>query len=112
MTEEEWESIEAGSSIDRIVYVKNTGDSEVTLSLLTDHWDPVNAIEHMMVSWNYDEEPLKSGAIVEITLTQTVEARVSLNMKISSEKIFLNTISQSIKSSKRVFFITNNLSMV
>jgi len=78
LTQVEWGSIEAGSSIDRVMYVKNTGDAEVTLSLLTDSWDPVVAEDYMVVSWDYNGEELGSGEVVEITLTLTVEASISV----------------------------------
>lgn len=61
-------------SVDREVYMKNAGDYGVVLSLLTDEWDPVNAAEHMGVSWDYDGGFLEAGAIMEIVLTLTVDA--------------------------------------
>lgn len=78
LTQVEWGSIVAGSSITRVMYVKNAGDTEVTLSLLTDSWDPVVAEDYMVVSWDYDGVGLKSGGVVEIMLTLTVEASISV----------------------------------
>ena len=78
LTQVEWGSIEAGGSINRAMYVKNAGDAEVTLSLLTDSWDPAAAEEYMVVSWDYDGEKLRSGEVLEITLTLTVEASISM----------------------------------
>jgi len=77
LTTIQWDSIEAGSSVDRTVYVKNSGDGDVTLSLITENWDPVEALDDMVLSWDYDLSPLAPGAVVELTLTLTVDSGIS-----------------------------------
>lgn len=74
LTRVEWGSVEAGGSVDRVVYVRNAGDYGVVLSLLTEGWDPAGASEHMGVSWDYDGGPIEAGGVVEIVLTLSVEA--------------------------------------
>jgi len=78
LTQVEWGSIEAGGSIARAIFVKNAGDAEVKLSLLTDSWDPAVAEDYMVVSWDYNGIELGSGEVVEITLTLTIEASISV----------------------------------
>ena len=73
----EWGSIEAGRSKDRIVYVKNNGDHEVSLSLSTDDWSPSSASQYMQLSWDYDGSVLQKGAVEQIMITLTVSSSIS-----------------------------------
>ena len=67
-----WGEIEAGSSVDRVIYVKNSGDEGVTLSLMTDNWSPNGVDNYMQLSWDYDGNTLGSGVVLEVTLTLAV----------------------------------------
>lgn len=73
----EWGSIEAGGSVDNVVYVKNSGDQSVTLSLATESWTPAGATDYMGLSWDYDGSALGPGAVVELTLTLTVDSAIT-----------------------------------
>jgi hypothetical protein len=73
----DWGSVEAGGSVDRVVYVKNSGDGGVVLSLLTENWIPEAAADYLMLSWDYDGGVLGSGGVVGVTLTLDVDSSVS-----------------------------------
>jgi hypothetical protein len=73
MSSVSWGSIEAGSSVNRVLYVKNSGDDTVTLSLHTDNWDPAGAEDDLYLSWDYDGSDLDSGAALKVTLTLSVD---------------------------------------
>ena len=74
VTEVAWGSIQTGSSASEIVYVKNAGEASVSLSLLTDNWDPVGAAGYMTLSWNYDGNPIEPGAVLEVVLTLSIDS--------------------------------------
>ena len=76
LTSLQWGFIEAGSSAYNTVYVKNSGDGGVILSLTTDNWTPVEAEDYMDLSWDYDFSPLSSGAVVEVTLELEVSSSI------------------------------------
>jgi hypothetical protein len=78
LTDIKWGEIGTGKLVKRVIYIKNTGDSEVTLSLVTDNWDPNEVLKHMTLLWDYDGENLSSGAIMKITLTLKVDASISI----------------------------------
>jgi len=67
-----WGEIEAGSSVNRIMYIRNSGDEGVTLSLMTDSWNPSGIESYMQLSWDYDGNTLASGVVLEVTLTLAV----------------------------------------
>jgi len=72
-----WGEIEAGSSKTRVVYVKNNGDDGVSLSLLTENWNPSGASNYLQLSWDYDGSTIVSGEVRQITLTLSVSSSAS-----------------------------------
>jgi hypothetical protein len=74
MTSVDWGSIEAGGSANRVVYIKNSGDSGVSLSLVTENWNPLSAADYLMLSWSYDGSALGPGAVIEVTLILAVRS--------------------------------------
>jgi len=72
-----WGEIEAGSSKTRVVYVKNNGDDGVSLSLLTENWNPSGASNFLQLSWDYDGSTIVSGEVRQITLTLSVSSSAS-----------------------------------
>ena len=69
-----WGVIEAGSAVNRIIYVRNSGDEGVTLSLLSDNWSPSGVENYLQLSWTYDGNSLASGVVLEVTLTLAVSS--------------------------------------
>lgn len=72
-----WGEIEAGGSGVQVVYVHNSGDDGVTLSLLTKNWDPVVASDFLRLSWDYNGRVISSGEVRKITLVLSVSSSVS-----------------------------------
>ena len=73
----EWGSLEPGNSVNRIVYVKNSGSTDVVLGLLTENWNPAAANEYLNLSWDYDGNALDIDAVLSVTLTLSVDSSVS-----------------------------------
>lgn len=72
-----WGEIEAGSSDSQVIYIHNSGDDGVTLSLLTENWTPVEATNFMQLSWDYDGSVIGSGDVRQITLVLSVSSSVT-----------------------------------
>ena len=73
----QWGSVQAGGSVSRVVYVRNSGDYGVVLSLVASNWSPAVAEDYMSLSWDYSGGLLGSGAVAQVTLTLSVDAGVS-----------------------------------
>ena len=73
LTNVEWGEIEAGESSSSTIYVKNNGDTSVTLSLTTENWSSNTAQDNMNLSWDFDGNPVQSGEVVEVTLSLSVD---------------------------------------
>lgn len=69
----EWGALQKGGTSNVVIYVKNEGDSPTTLSLVTSNWTPSNAGDYLTITWDYDNNSLSPGSVVQITLTLTVD---------------------------------------
>jgi len=69
-----------GTSKTYTVYVKNTGDIPVTLSMNTSGWNPLAANGPITLTWNRANYNLAAGASISATLTLTVSAQISTSI--------------------------------
>jgi hypothetical protein len=72
-----WGTISPGSSTTYTVYVKNTGNVPVTLSMTTSGWNPTSANGPITLAWNREGTSLNAGDSVSATLTLTVSSSIS-----------------------------------
>jgi len=70
----DWGVIEAGYSKEVTIYVKNSGNSDVTLSLSTDNWNPTEATDHLALDWNYGGQSLSADEVLQIKLNLSADA--------------------------------------
>ena len=72
----DWGELEKGGSTSVTIYIKNEGDSPQTLSLVTSDWSPTSAADYLTINWNYDNQPINPNAVVQITLTMSVDPNI------------------------------------
>lgn len=86
LTSLNWGNIQAGSTTNQTIYVKNTGTGTMTLSMAISNWNPAEAGSHITLSWN------KGGTI--LTAGQWTPAVLTLNVAsdITGIRTFSNTI--------------------
>ena len=72
----DWGEIAAGSTINRIVYVENNGDYEVTLGLSTENWNPFEAMVDITLDWNYDGTYLEVGEVRQVIFSLSVASGI------------------------------------
>jgi hypothetical protein len=77
MTSIDWGTISPGNSITSTVYVKNTGNSPITLSMTKANWIPTGANGPITVTWNKEGTTLSVGQSVAALLTLTVSSGIS-----------------------------------
>ena len=71
-----WVTIAAGSRNYLVVYVRNEGNSAVSLLLSTSDWIPSSASSYISLNWNYTNQTLKTNEVVTIELTLTVSPTI------------------------------------
>ena len=67
-----WGSIEAGGNTQQTIYVEDTGDTPMTLSITVSSWSPSTACNYITLSWNWQGQQIQPGANNAIPVTFTL----------------------------------------
>ena len=67
-----WGGIYAGESASKTIYVKNTGDATITLSMSITDWIPESADGPISMTWNRENYTLDPEETIQATLTLTI----------------------------------------
>ena len=73
----DWGFPEPGESIERTVFIKNTGNYPLTLSMSYGNWSPAEAGNHITLSWDREGAAVGVGDVVQAVLTLDVSASIS-----------------------------------
>jgi len=73
----DWGTISPGNTMTSTVYVKNTGNGAVTLSMTKTGWDPAGANGPITLTWNRESTTLSVGQSVAAVLTLSVSSGIS-----------------------------------
>lgn len=68
--------LEPDVSLTKTVYVKNTGNAPLTLSMTCSDWLPPEAETHITLSWNKQDVIVEPDAVVLAVLTLAVSAAI------------------------------------
>lgn len=77
LTSIDWGTISPGNSVNKTMYVKNTGNTQVTLNMTTNGWNPANANGPITVTWNKEAATLTASAYTAAVLTLSVSSSIS-----------------------------------
>jgi hypothetical protein len=72
-----WGILDPGSKKTVNVYVRNEGNTVVTLSKTTQNWVPTTASNYMSLNWNYANQTLSVNQVVQVSLTLVVSSTVT-----------------------------------
>ena len=78
LTSMSWGTLEPGASQNVVCYIKNEGNAASTLSMYASNWDPESLAtsNYLVLSWNYDSNPISPDAVVQITFTLSVSPSI------------------------------------
>jgi hypothetical protein len=77
VTSIDWGNPEPGDSLNRTIYVKNTGSAPMTLSMSCSGWSPVEAENYLTLTWDKEGAQVDAGVVVQAVLTLSVSESVS-----------------------------------
>lgn len=77
LTSINWGTISPGGSVAQTIYVKNTGNTQITLSMSTTNWNPPEANGPLTITWNKQGTTLAVGQSTAATLTLTASPSTS-----------------------------------
>ncbi len=73
----DWLLLEPGSSHDVTLYLKNEGNSALTLSMATENWNPGSAPDYMTLTWNREGQQINPneaiGSVITLAVSETVQ---------------------------------------
>jgi hypothetical protein len=73
----DWGSVVPGSSSNRTIYVKNTGNAPISLNMTVNTWSPASAANYMGLTWNHESTVLNVGNSVATLLVLSVSASIT-----------------------------------
>ena len=82
LTAIDWGNIYPGEPATQTIYVKNTGNAPLTLSMATNTWNPANAQGQLTVAWN------KEGATLNPTQSSAADLTLTASPTISNVASF------------------------
>jgi len=77
VTEIDWGVLEPSDSVSKVIYVRNTGNAAVVLSMTTENWSPTEAGTYITVTWDAEGSTLDVNATLMITITLNVSADIT-----------------------------------
>jgi hypothetical protein len=73
----DWGVLDPGSNKNFNVYIRNEGNSAVSLTMNAANWNPSTASNYMTLTWNYSGQSINVGAVIQVKLTLSVSASVT-----------------------------------
>jgi hypothetical protein len=77
LTSIDWGTISPGNIVTRIIYVKNTGTAQITLSMTKTDWNPPSADGPITLTWDKGGTTLNANQVATATLTLSVSSSIS-----------------------------------
>ena len=77
VSEIDWSTIEPGELVTKTVYVYNTGNTAMTLSMTYSGWVPIEAGNYITLSWDREGVTMDPDAVVAAVLTLSVSESIS-----------------------------------
>ena len=72
-----WGTMRPGTTANRTIYVKNTGNALVTLNMTVTAWNPPAASSYITLTWDRQNTLLAAGNVVSALLVLSISASVN-----------------------------------
>ncbi len=69
--------LEPGSSKNFTLYLKNEGNSALTLNMTSENWSPTNAIDYMALTWNREGQQIDPDDVTGFVITLSVSEDIT-----------------------------------
>jgi len=77
MSSIDWGILEPGANKSVTCYIRNEGNSALTLSLSTATWSPSNASQFIALTWDYGGKSVGPSEVLKVTFKLAVSATIS-----------------------------------
>lgn len=65
----DWGNIEVGATKNVTIYLLNSGNTDIRLSMNTKNWSPQDASQHITLNWDYQNQTINPNQQLKTTLT-------------------------------------------
>jgi hypothetical protein len=76
VTSIDWGTIDPGSTVNKICYIRNEGNSVSNVSLQTSNWNPPEAADYINLSWNYSGQPINPDEVIHVQFALSVSSTI------------------------------------
>ncbi len=76
LTSINWGLIEPGAKASREIWIKNIGNTKITLNMTTESWNPNSASDYMELSWNVEGQVLNVNQSIKAVLNLSVSTDI------------------------------------
>lgn len=73
----DWGNPEPGDTVLKTVYLKNSGNTPLSLSLIISNWTPSNSESYMTLSWDQEGNIINPGDIIKSNISLEVSSNIS-----------------------------------
>lgn len=77
ITEVDWGELSPSEVKGAYIYLKNTGNSPVNVTMHTENWSPVAGSQYMTLTWNMTQPEMQPNEVVYVELRLTVAADIT-----------------------------------
>ena len=72
-----WGALSPGATSTLVLYVRNQGNTAITLSKALSNWSPTTLSTYLTPSWDYTNQALNPGTTLKVTLSFAVSPSIS-----------------------------------
>jgi hypothetical protein len=77
LTSIDWGDISPGGTSTQTIYVKNGGNTQLTLKMTEDSWNPPEANGQITINWEREDTTINAGQSLQAVLTLSVSSTIS-----------------------------------
>ena len=68
--------LEAGSQKDFTLYLRNEGNTVLTLNMTSKNWDPIEAANYLSLTWNHEGQQVSPDQVISFVITLSVSSNI------------------------------------
>ena len=68
--------LDPGSQKDFTLYLKNEGNTDLTLSMTSENWNPIEAADYMSLTWNREGQQISPDQVISFVITLSVSSNI------------------------------------
>jgi hypothetical protein len=72
-----WGMLDPGTSETMTIYIRNEGNTRITLSDTTQNWNPSASSSYVTMNWDYSGQTLNPNQVLTVSLTLSVSSTIS-----------------------------------